>query len=112
MTSQFTRRIFLAATVTCATLFMSPSTALAAPDPCPAYVVHCIGAETAEGAVTLEAADVESTDAIGVRRASNAAPPVPQYRWRLRSPCQVTDPVAGGCLPGGNACPVVPDRLI
>jgi hypothetical protein len=85
--------------------------AQAAPDPCPLYLAHCIDANTGGGAITLEAADVTPGSA-GTLTASRTPPLVPQYRWRLLRPCQVTDTTVGGCVGGAPQCPVTEGRVI
>src|SRR3954469_6282038 len=50
-----------------------------------------------------------STSADGTRLASNVQPEPLPYQWRLRTPCQNTDEVVGGCVPGDFvACPTAP----
>ena len=75
-------------------------------------MAHCLNTGTGDGYLFIEAADVTVADSTGVRRATNSPPPVHEYQWRLRTPCEVSDEVAGGCIPGQTACPVVPGRVV
>jgi hypothetical protein len=44
--------------------------------------------------------------------ASNQAPPVPRYTWRLQTPCEISDPAVGGCISGTITCPQPPGRVV
>jgi hypothetical protein len=92
-----------------AVLFAAPATAAEIEGPCPR--LSCVEAEASDSSVNLSAEDVSSSDVTGVRHASNTAPPIPQYQWRLQTPCQLTDAAAGACVPG-DVCPAIPGRLI
>jgi hypothetical protein len=65
-------------------------------------------AQLGDGAVT--ATYFEVRDSAGY--ASNTPPSEPSFRWRLRTPCQVSDPQTGGCDPGALTCDSTSDRLI
>src|SRR3954452_15532306 len=44
--------------------------------------------------------------------ASNSAAEPQPYHWRLRTQCQLADPVLGGCQPGQIVCAQAPDRVV
>ncbi len=77
----------------------------------PGGSIGAVHSQLTGGTVTLQAADVTSADAFGVRHASNAPAAIPAYQWQLRTPCQISDPATGGCV-AGNVCPAAPGRLI
>src|SRR4051794_12577274 len=103
------RQLVRAAVVTIAAVvfLVSSATAWAIPS----GSIGAVHTELTDGNATLEAADVTSASDSGIRLASNTAAAVPQYRWRLRTPCQLTDATTGGCV-SGDFCPAIPGRLI
>src|SRR5690242_16463571 len=58
----------------------------------------------------LEASYFETRSGLGF--ATNAAPSLQPYHWRLVTQCQVSDPALGGCIPGEEACPPSPGRIL
>ncbi|OMQ16097.1 hypothetical protein A7K94_0204895 [Modestobacter sp. VKM Ac-2676] len=93
--------------------FNPPSSAQAAEEqgrPCPQ--LRCLTPETGDAEIELRAADVVSGGRPGLYLATLSAPTVPAYRWRLETPCNLTDPVTGGCEQIGRDCPEVTGRLI
>jgi hypothetical protein len=57
----------------------------------------------------VTAASVSAKDGHGVRVASGA---LSEHVYRLATPCELTDPTRGACVPGGAACPQVDGRII
>src|SRR3954470_7611413 len=66
--------------------------------------------QVAPGQGTLEASYFELRQ--GIPYASNVTLAEQPYMWRLSTPCQITDPNIGACVPGQAACPDVPGRVL
>jgi hypothetical protein len=78
----------------------------------PCRSVGCVSTGLHDGAATLSAVNVVGPSA-GIYVANNATPLTPPlYQWRLRAPCEITDPTIGGCTSRGPTCPIITDRLI
>jgi hypothetical protein len=66
-----------------------------------------------DGAVNLYAADITGPGVDGGYTAHRQAPPGPVlYWWRLRTPCQQSDPIVGACQPGGATCQAPIGQLV
>src|SRR3954452_4138921 len=64
--------------------------------------------ETGTGALTASYFGARE----GLAFASNSAPSAQVHRWRLQTPCQVSDEEIGGCNAGQRSCPEPPGRLV
>src|SRR3954462_3177817 len=80
---------------------LSPAQAAPSP-PCRGA---CSEVDLGEGNVFVTARDVVKTPDGPGYTASNTAPLIPTYQWRLRTPCELDPGDVRACVPG--LCPVI-----
>jgi hypothetical protein len=111
------RRIGLLLALLSAATFVLVSPVSAAPGDAPPQTPSdcrrgCNGPDVGTGQGVLTAALV-SANGGGGWTATNEAPPVPPYIYRLVHPCVWDDDVNGGCRPSDFIeCPAPPDRVV
>lgn len=76
------------------------------------FASSCTDVSIGNGSVGVAAASVSDSNAQGLRHASDKAPKIPKYVWRLQTPCQVSDSTIGACFANQPTCEQVEGRSI